>query len=68
VIVDGSQGTATMDPSAGTVVNCVDVEVHNRGVVEAASMWVIHRHHAGDRTRAPLGGLRGQRRRRHAHL
>ena len=41
VIVDGSQATATMDPALGTVVNRVYVEVHNRGVVEAASVRVM---------------------------
>jgi hypothetical protein len=41
VIVDGSQGTATIDPANGTVVNRVYVEVHNRGVVPAASVQVM---------------------------
>ena len=31
-IVDGSEGVATEDPTTGTVVNRVYVEVHNRGV------------------------------------
>jgi hypothetical protein len=41
VIVDGSQNTATLDPATGTVVNRVYVEVHNRGIVEAASVQVM---------------------------
>jgi len=41
VIVDGSQGTATVDPAAGTVVNRVYVEVHNRGIVKANSVRVM---------------------------
>ncbi|MEK6225570.1 MAG: hypothetical protein AABM40_04660 [Chloroflexota bacterium] len=41
VIVDGSQGTATIDPATGTVVNRVYVEIHNRGIVEAASVQVM---------------------------
>lgn len=41
VIVDGSVHTATLDASSGTVVNRVYVEVHNRGIVEAASARVM---------------------------
>src|SRR5262249_9414187 len=41
VIVDGSQGTATLDPSVGTVTNRVYVEVHNRGVVKADQVQVM---------------------------
>jgi hypothetical protein len=41
VIVDGSEHTATMDPATGTVTNRVYVEVHNRGIVEAASVQVM---------------------------
>ena len=41
VIVDGSQGTATIDPVNGTVVNRVYVEIHNRGIVEAANVQVM---------------------------
>lgn len=40
-IVDGSAHTATLDPSKGTVVNRVYVEVHNRGVVEAKAVQVM---------------------------
>jgi hypothetical protein len=41
VIQDGSGQTATLDPSVGTVINRVYVEVHNRGVVEATSVNVM---------------------------
>jgi hypothetical protein len=40
VIVDGSAGVATIDPAAGTVVNRVYVEAHNRGIVPASSVQV----------------------------
>jgi hypothetical protein len=40
-VVDGSQGVGTMDPAAGTVVNRVYVEVHNRGVVKADKVQVM---------------------------
>ncbi|MDP9108183.1 MAG: hypothetical protein M3N23_03815 [Pseudomonadota bacterium] len=40
-ISDGSGGVATMDAAAGTVVNRVYVEVHNRGIVAAASTKVM---------------------------
>jgi hypothetical protein len=40
-IVDGSQHTATLDPATGTVTNRVYVEVHNRGLVDAASVQVM---------------------------
>ncbi len=40
-IQDGSGGVATMDPSAGTVVNRVYVEVHNRGYFTAATVNVM---------------------------
>jgi len=41
VIQDGSGGVATIDPANGTVVNRVYVEVHNRGVVPAATVQVM---------------------------
>ena len=41
IIQDGSQGVATLDPSAGTVTNRVYVEVHNRGIVAASSVQVM---------------------------
>jgi len=41
LIVDGSQGVATMDPAAGTVTNRVYVEVHNRGIKMAPSVQVM---------------------------
>src|SRR5712692_4293624 len=41
LIVDGSQGVATMDPAMGTVTNRVYVEVHNRGIKIAPSVQVM---------------------------
>jgi hypothetical protein len=40
-IVDGSDGTATIDSSKGTAVNRVYVEVHNRGVTPADGVQVM---------------------------
>jgi len=40
-IVDGSEGVATKDPTVGTVVNRVYVEVHNRGVTPANGVRVM---------------------------
>jgi len=40
-IVDGSGGVATVDPSIGTVVNRVYVQVHNRGVTPANNVQVM---------------------------
>jgi hypothetical protein len=40
-IVDGSGGVATRDPSTGTVVNRVYVEVHNRGSTPANNVRVM---------------------------
>jgi hypothetical protein len=41
IIKDGSGQIATMDPTVGTVVNRVYVEIHNRGIVEAANVQVM---------------------------
>jgi hypothetical protein len=40
-IVDGSTHVGTLDPMTGTVVNRVYVEVHNRGIVQAANVRVM---------------------------
>ena len=40
-ITDGSQGVATLDPTAGTVTNRVYVEVHNRGLTVAPGVQVM---------------------------
>jgi hypothetical protein len=40
-IIDGSAGVAALDPSAGTVINRVYVEVHNRGIVVAPTVQVM---------------------------
>jgi hypothetical protein len=40
-ITDGSAGVAALDPSAGTVMNRVYVEVHNRGIVAAPTVQVM---------------------------
>jgi hypothetical protein len=40
-IVDGSDGTATIDASLGTAINRVYVEVHNRGVTQADGVQVM---------------------------
>jgi hypothetical protein len=40
-IVDGSGNVATRDPSTGTVVNRVYVEVHNRGITTADNVRVM---------------------------
>jgi hypothetical protein len=40
-IVDGSEGVATKDPTTGTVINRVYVEVHNRGVTPANGVRVM---------------------------
>lgn len=40
-IQDGSGGVATIDPSSGTVVNRVYVEVHNRGIVACTDVQVM---------------------------
>ena len=40
-IVDGSGGVATVDPSIGTAVNRVYVQVHNRGVRDADNVQVM---------------------------
>lgn len=41
IIQDGSEQTVTLDPTTGTVVNRVYVEVHNRGIVEVSSVNVM---------------------------
>ena len=41
VIVDGSEHTATLDPSNGTVVNRVYVEVHDRGIIGTPNVQVM---------------------------
>jgi hypothetical protein len=41
LIVDGSGGVATIDPSSGTVTNRVYVEVHNRGISVAQNIQVM---------------------------
>jgi hypothetical protein len=40
-LVDGSGGVATIDPSKGTVVNRVYVEVHNRGIKVEPAVQVM---------------------------
>ena len=40
-IVDGSDGVATVDPSSGTAINRVYVEVHNRGMQSADNVKVM---------------------------
>ncbi len=40
-IVDGSGGVATVDPSVGTAINRVYVQVHNRGVTPANNVRVM---------------------------
>ena len=40
-IIDGGDGVATRDPTTGTVVNRVYVEVHNRGVTPANAVQVM---------------------------
>jgi hypothetical protein len=44
VIVDGSGGVATVDPTTGTVINRVYVEVRNRGVLPANNVRVMLLH------------------------
>lgn len=40
-IVDGSGGVATVDPSVGTAINRMYVQVHNRGVTPASGVQVM---------------------------